>query len=93
MAHKKGGGSTQNGRDSKAKRLGVKVYGQQYVSKGNIIVRQRGLTFKPGINTSFGKDYTIFATEKGVVSYKNNTVNVISNPKIEQKVLIFDKNI
>jgi ribosomal protein L27 len=56
-------------------------------------VRQRGLTFKPGINTSFGKDYTIFATEKGVVSYKNNTVNVISNPKIEQKVLIFDKNI
>jgi len=69
MAHKKGAGSTKNGRDSKSKRLGVKVYGAQPVKAGSIIVRQRGLTFKPGLGVSVGKDYTIFALHDGVVSF------------------------
>jgi len=58
MAHKKGSGSTKNGRDSNSKRLGVKVYGNQSVKAGSIIVRQRGLTFKPGMQIGVGKDYT-----------------------------------
>ena len=61
MAHKKGAGSTKNGRDSNSKRLGVKVYGNQTVKAGSIIVRQRGLTFKPGIGVKPGNDYTLFA--------------------------------
>jgi large subunit ribosomal protein L27 len=70
MAHKKGGGSTSNGRDSKSKRLGVKIYGGQYVIPGNIIVRQRGTKFHPGENVSMGKDYTIFSTIEGVVTFE-----------------------
>lgn len=70
MAHKKGGGSTRNGRDSKAKRLGVKKYGGEYVIPGNIIVRQRGTKFHPGDNVGMGKDYTIFATIEGYVSFQ-----------------------
>lgn len=73
MAHKKGAGSTKNGRDSNSKRLGVKVYGNQPVKAGGIIVRQRGLTFKPGISVSVGKDYTLFATQNGYVQFE--TVN------------------
>lgn len=71
MAHKKGAGSTKNGRDSNAKRLGVKIYGAQPVKAGGIIVRQRGLSFKPGINVSVGKDYTIFARHAGYVHFEN----------------------
>lgn len=71
MAHKKGGGSTKNGRDSRAKRLGVKVYGHQKIKKGGIIIRQRGLNFKSGLNTSVGKDYTIFAKREGLVKYQS----------------------
>ena len=67
MAHKKGAGSTKNGRDSNAQRLGVKVYGNQAVKAGNIIVRQRGLTFKPGRGVEVGKDYTLFAVQDGSV--------------------------
>jgi len=59
MAHKKGAGSTKNGRDSKSKRLGVKNFGNHLVSKGSILVRQRGLTFKPGFNVGVGKDFTL----------------------------------
>jgi len=70
MAHKKGGGSTSNGRDSKSKRLGVKIFGGQYVIPGNIIVRQRGSKFHPGENVSMGKDYTIFATAEGYVTFE-----------------------
>ena len=70
MAHKKGGGSTSNGRDSKTKRLGVKVFGGQYVIPGNIIVRQRGTKFHPGQNVAMGKDYTIFSTIEGVVKFE-----------------------
>jgi large subunit ribosomal protein L27 len=70
MAHKKGGGSSRNGRDSKAKRLGMKKYGGEYVIPGNIIVRQRGTKFHPGDNVGMGKDYTIFATVEGFVTFK-----------------------
>ena len=70
MAHKKGLGSSRNGRDSNAKRLGVKVFAGQSVSGGEIIVRQRGTRFRPGDGTGIGKDDTIFATRAGVVGFK-----------------------
>lgn len=69
MAHKKAAGSTKNGRDSQAQRLGVKIFGGQIVRAGNIIVRQRGTKFFPGENTSMGKDHTIFALSDGKVSF------------------------
>lgn len=70
MAHKKGGGSSRNGRDSKSKRLGVKRFGGEFVIPGNIIIRQRGNKFYPGPGTDQGKDYTIFATAEGYVSFE-----------------------
>ncbi|WP_250656774.1 50S ribosomal protein L27 [Alkalimarinus coralli] len=70
MAHKKAGGSTRNGRDSESKRLGVKIYGGQVVKAGNIIVRQRGTRFHPGVNVGCGKDHTLFATADGVVKFE-----------------------
>ena len=70
MAHKKGGGSSRNGRDSKAKRLGTKVYGGQVVSAGSIIVRQRGTRIHPGEGVGKGGDDTLFATRDGPVSFK-----------------------
>lgn len=69
MAHKKAGGSTRNGRDSVSKRLGVKRYGGEQVQAGNILVRQRGSTFHPGVNVGMGKDYTLFATAEGRVVF------------------------
>ncbi|MFZ4623817.1 MAG: 50S ribosomal protein L27 [Rhodoferax sp.] len=69
MAHKKGGGSTRNGRDSKPKMLGVKMYGGQLISAGAIIVRQRGTQFHPGTNVGIGKDHTLFALTEGHVSF------------------------
>jgi len=69
MAHKKAGGSTRNGRDSVSKRLGVKKFGGEAVLAGNIIVRQRGTRFHPGVNAGVGKDHTIFAKADGVVSF------------------------
>jgi large subunit ribosomal protein L27 len=70
MAHKKGGGSTRNGRDSKSKRLGVKRFDGQQVTSGSILVRQRGTRFKPGNNVGLGRDYTIFATVDGYVKFE-----------------------
>ena len=70
MAHKKGGGSTRNGRDSNSKRLGVKKFGGEYVIPGNIIVRQRGTKFHPGQNVGLGRDFTIFATTEGFVRFE-----------------------
>jgi len=70
MAHKKAGGSTKNGRDSNAKRLGVKRFGGELVSAGSIIVRQRGTRFHSGVNTGIGKDHTIFATIDGHVKFE-----------------------
>lgn len=71
MAHKKGGGSSKNGRDSAAKRLGVKRFGGQVVKAGEIIVRQRGTKFYPGENVGMGKDHTLFATAAGEVLFTN----------------------
>ncbi|MBT3336376.1 MAG: 50S ribosomal protein L27 [Anaerolineae bacterium] len=69
MAHKTGGGSTRNGRDSKSKRLGVKKYAGEHVISGNILVRQRGTKIKPGKNVGLGKDHTIFAVVEGTVMF------------------------
>ena len=71
MAHKKGGGSSRNGRDSKSKRLGVKKFGGQYVLSGNILVGQRGTRIKPGRNVGVGRDFTLFATTDGVVVFED----------------------
>ena len=83
MAHKKAAGSTKNGRDSEAKRLGVKRFGGELVKAGNIIVRQRGTKFHAGDNTGMGRDHTLFAKADGHVSFtisgprKRRTVNII----------------
>lgn len=69
MAHKKGAGSTKNGRDSNANRLGVKRFGGEKVCAGNILIRQRGMKFKPGPNVGCGKDFTLFALESGTVQF------------------------
>ena len=70
MAHKKAGGSSRNGRDSEAKRLGVKKFGGQSVLAGNILVRQRGTKFYPGSNVGIGKDHTLFALTDGTVAFR-----------------------
>ena len=82
MAHKKGAGSTKNGRDSNAKRLGVKRFGGETVRAGNILVRQRGMKFKPGTNVGTGKDFTLFALTDGTIKFdfqdgKQKRINVI----------------
>lgn len=81
MAHKKAGGSSKNGRDSRGKRLGIKKYGGELVRAGNIIVRQRGTTYYPGVNTTLGRDFTISAVSDGVVQFKHGkkvVVNVVA---------------
>jgi large subunit ribosomal protein L27 len=70
MAHKKGGGSAKNGRDSRSQRMGVKRYGGQVVRSGNIIVKQHGTRIKPGQNVGVGRDYTLFATADGVLKFE-----------------------
>jgi large subunit ribosomal protein L27 len=82
MAHKKGAGSTKNGRDSNAKRLGVKRFGGEEVKAGNIIVRQRGMKFRPGNNVGCGKDFTLFALTDGIIKFdyyegKTKRVNIV----------------
>ncbi len=71
MAHKKAGGSSKNGRDSQSKRLGVKRYGGELVKAGNIIVRQRGTKFYPGVNVGLGRDHTLFAKADGHIKFAN----------------------
>ena len=80
MAHKKGAGSSKNGRESQSKRLGVKIFGGQHIIAGNIIVRQRGTVHHPGDNVGMGKDHTLFALEHGVVKFtkKRNNRSYIS---------------
>lgn len=88
MAHKKGGGSTRNGRDSQSKRLGVKRYGGERVIPGNIIVRQRGTKFHPGVNVGMGRDHTIFATVKGFVvfeTFKGDRKQISVYPELPQQ--------
>jgi len=81
MAHKKGSGSSKNGRDSQAQRRGVKVYGEQLVKPGGIIIRQLGTKYKPGYNVGIGKDYTIYSLINGKVEFQKTTssksINVI----------------
>ena len=76
MAHKKGAGSTKNGRDSNSKRLGVKVFGGSQINAGGIILRQRGLKFKPGYNVECGKDFTLFAVKSGKVEFESLTQSI-----------------
>jgi len=75
MAHKKGAGSSRNGRDSESKRLGVKLFGGQVAKAGNIIVRQRGTRHNPGLNVGLGKDHTLFALTDGEVEFKRKKDN------------------
>lgn len=88
MAHKKGGGSTRNGRDSNSQRLGVKKFGGEFVRSGNILVRQRGTRIKPGLNVGVGRDHTIFAVVDGFVKYQEvrggrKQVSVVSLDALE----------
>ncbi len=73
MAHKKGVGSSQNGRESESKRLGIKIYGGQSAKAGNILVRQRGTVHNPGLNVGMGKDHTLFALIDGTVMFKKKS--------------------
>jgi large subunit ribosomal protein L27 len=82
MAHKKGVGSSRNGRDSQSKRLGVKKYGGQVVKAGNIIVRQRGTKFHPGINVGKGSDDTLFALISGTVAFERKN-------RLRQKISVY----
>jgi large subunit ribosomal protein L27 len=75
MAHKKGAGSSQNGRESESKRLGVKIYGGQFATAGNIILRQRGTKHYPGLNVGMGKDHTLFALSDGKVEFRRRRNN------------------
>ncbi len=86
MAHKKGGGSTRNGRDSNSQRLGVKRFAGESVLSGNILVRQHGTRIKPGKNVGVGKDYTLFATVNGVVVFETlpNGQKLVSVSELEQ---------
>ncbi len=85
MAHKKGAGSSNNGRESESKRLGVKIYGGQGAIAGNIIVRQRGTAHHPGKNVGLGKDHTLFALKDGLVEFKKvrNGRSVVSVSELE----------
>jgi large subunit ribosomal protein L27 len=74
MAHKKAGGSSKNGRDSESKRLGVKIFGGQEVTAGNIIIRQRGTRVHPGVNVGIGRDHTLFAKKDGRVRFEKKGV-------------------
>ena len=88
MAHKKGVGSSKNGRESESKRLGVKIYGGQFAKAGNIIRRQRGTQHRPGQNVGMGKDHTLYALVDGTVQFQHRAnhiyINVIEAPKSEQ---------
>jgi len=87
MAHKKAGGSTRNGRDSNPKMLGVKCFGGEFVKAGNIIIRQRGTKFHPGINVGLGRDHTLFALESGLVVFKRKG----SKQRVYVSVFVADK--
>ena len=87
MSHTKAGGSTKNGRDSQSKRLGVKLFGGQTAKAGDIIVRQRGTKFEPGRGVGTGKDYTIFATQAGVVEFSQSRKTSFTGAKARKTVV------
>lgn len=91
MATKKAAGSTKNGRDSQAKRLGVKIFGGQAAKAGNIIVRQRGTKFFPGENTSMGKDHTIYALADGTVNFVEKQVTKYNGQVHKDKFISISK--
>jgi large subunit ribosomal protein L27 len=88
MAHKKGAGSSRNGRESESKRLGVKIYGGQFAQAGNIIVRQRGTQHNPDTNVGLGKDHTLYALKDGIVVFRKrrNNKSYVSIQTIEEQV-------
>ena len=90
MAHKKGVGSSKNGRESESKRLGVKVYGGQFAKAGNIIVRQRGTVHNPGLNVGIGRDHTLFALIDGKVVFrkKQDNKSYVSIEAIDRKSVV-----
>ena len=89
MAHKKAGGSTKNGRDSKSKRLGVKKFGSEFVKAGNIIIRQRGTPVKAGENVGCGRDHTLFAKSDGYVTFQKKVLtNIHMLAFFLQKILL-----
>jgi len=93
MAHKKGAGSSRNGRDSESKRLGVKLYGGQEAISGNIIIRQRGTRYHPGEGVGLGRDFTIFAKTDGIVTFKrkrSNRIFVSVIPPNQEKMSMTD---
>ncbi|MBW6461263.1 MAG: 50S ribosomal protein L27 [Bacteroidales bacterium] len=94
MAHKKGAGSSSNGRESHSKRLGVKIFGGQFAKAGNIIVRQRGTHHNPGLNVGMGKDHTIFALIDGRVEFRKrrNDRSFVSVIPVENIELAVEKN-
>jgi len=87
MSHKKAGGSTQNGRDSQAKRLGVKVFGGQAVKAGGIIIRQRGTQYFPGKNVGMGKDFTLYASVEGKVLFTEKALKKYDNRIFKDKIV------
>ncbi|MGB1205889.1 MAG: 50S ribosomal protein L27 [Chitinophagales bacterium] len=91
MAHKKGQGSSKNGRDSESKQLGVKIYGGQFAQSGNIIVRQRGTKFHPGEGVGLGRDHTVFAVRDGMVKFRkrrNNRTYISIEPiAVEERIV------
>ena len=87
MAHKKAGGSSRNGRDSDGRRLGVKKYGGEAVISGNILVRQRGNTFWPGLNVGEGKDHTLFSKIAGIVSFRSARKTRFDGSIVTRKVV------
>ncbi len=87
MAHKKAGGSTTLGRDSQAKRLGIKAFGGQFVKEGGIIVRQRGTRFSPGTNVMIGADDTLFSTAAGIVQFKKKKENGFTG-RLKEKIYV-----
>lgn len=87
MAHKKSGGSTSLGRDSAAKRLGVKVHDGQFIRNGSIIIRQRGSKYRPGKNVSQGKDDTLYATSDGLVKFKTRKIKLFDGSLLPAKLV------
>lgn len=87
MAHKKAAGSTQNGRDSQAKRLGVKIFGGQAAKAGNIIIRQRGTKYHPGDNVGIGKDHTLYAEITGVVKFQEKRMRKFNGRALKETVV------
>ena len=90
MAHKKGAGSTKNGRDSNAKRLGIKCCHGHTVKAGSIIVRQRGLKYKVGLNVGIGKDFTLYALKLGIVQFKKLKNKTFVSISLENKEILYD---